>query len=159
MLMMTTAALFAPSVAMADVVTAATVQPDGLPALSEQGIARVVILCLVVDQTSRRMAIQNRLSRQFQRIAAQRAPVGIAAIGFGDPTLLARDTLGVLVHAAVQRTNTGDSLIISARPYRSDPLRSQFFGATPVSIPVDRNGAVPDAAIAALLDQILPWRH
>lgn len=133
-------------------------QRASLPALSVQGIARVAILCLVVDRSPDRLALQARLCEQARRISAERATVPVATIGFGDPALLARDTLGVLVHAAIDRRAGPAAMVLSVRPYRADATRGALFGATPVVARLDARGLAPDAVLADALDQILPWR-
>lgn len=134
----------------------AEAQQAGLPALSAQGIARAAILCLVVDDTPARLELQRRLCEQVRAIAASGAPVPVEAIGFGDPALLGRDTLGVLVHAAYDRAR--NQVVLSIRPHRNAPSASTLFGATPVAVTPGPDGAIPEAALAAALDQVLPWR-
>lgn len=80
----------------------------------------------------------------------------VATIGFGDPALLAADSLGVLVHVAIDRKAA--SAVMSVRPYRANARQGALFGATPVAVKLGDDDMVPDAAIAAALDQILPWR-
>jgi hypothetical protein len=132
-------------------------RPD-MPALAAQGIARVNILCLVVDSSIERLRLQERLCAHVRRIAAVGAPVPVETIGFGDPALIARGSLGVLVHAAVDRSGVTPMLILSMRPYRAEVTQTEFFGATPVAVPLGAGDRMPDAALAAALDQILPWR-
>lgn len=130
--------------------------PD-LPAQSAQGIARAAVLCLVADDTVDRLRLQRRLCAQVRDLAAERASVPVDAIGFGDPILTRADVLGVLVHVAIDRRGVEPLAVVSIRPYRAGGA-SALFGATPVVMPLGADGAIPEPALAAALDQVLPWR-
>ena len=63
----------------------------------------------------------------------------------------------MLVHAAIDRSGPKVLAVLSIRPHRAGDSAA-LFGATPVVVPLDADGAVPDAALTVALDQILPWR-
>ncbi len=133
-------------------------QRSTLPALSTQGIARVHVLCLLVDPAGPKPRMEQALCAQVRRIAATGAPTDVDVIGFGDPALLQPDALSVLVHVAIDRSGPRAQAVLSIRPHRTQQSRSVVFGATPAVVPVGADGALPDAPIATALDQILPWR-
>jgi hypothetical protein len=128
-----------------------------LPARSTQGIAQVAVLCLLVDDTADRLRLQRRMCDQARALAAEGAPVPVAAIGFGDPVLLRADVLGVLVHVAIDRSGPRPLAIVLIRPHRAAG-QGALFGASPVAVPLESDGAIPEPALAAALDQVLPWR-
>ena len=129
-----------------------------LPAVSVQGIRQAVVLCLVADGSAERLRLQRRLCEQVRDLAAERAPVPVSVIGFGDPVLARADVLGVLVHATIDRSGEEPVVVLSVRPHRAAAAATAFFGADPVSVPLDGDGTVPGLALAAALDQVLPWR-
>jgi hypothetical protein len=137
----------------------AEAQRAPLPALSAQGIARTHILCLLVDPTGPKPRLEKVLCAQVRRIAAAGAPVPVDVISFGDPALIQPDALGVLVHVAIDRAGPRPLAVISIRPHRTQLSAAVMFGATPAAVPIGADGAIPDAAIATALDQVLPWRQ
>ncbi|MGK6319448.1 hypothetical protein [Sphingomonas sp. DT-204] len=131
------------------------------PPLSAQGIASVRILCLVEPQDGSARALRTKLCEQVRDAAARGAPVPVSAVGFGDPAVLDRSTLTILVHAAVQRIGGEPLLLLGIRPYRSATEGTVLFGPPPVAIPfAGGNPAAPEirAAIDGALRQSLPWR-
>lgn len=136
--------------------SAAQARPD-LPAHSAQGIAQAVVLCLVVDDTTERLRLQRQVCEQVRLLAGEGAPVPVAAIGFGDPVLMRADVLGVLVHLAIDRSGERPLVTFGIRPHRAGGAGA-LFGATPVTVPIGPDGGLPEPALAAALDQVLPWR-
>lgn len=132
--------------------------------LTWQGAERLAVLCLVAPSRDvDYRALQTDLCERVVREASKNAPLPVSEIAHGDPQVIASDTLTLLVHASIQPGPDHRPLVaIYVRPFRATTEQtSQLFSAPPVAAALERDGSAGrevDAAIAASLDQTLPWR-
>lgn len=134
-------------------------QRTSLP-LIWSGAKRLNILCIVSGSTDSE-TLRSHICAHVVSRAGAGAPLPVAAIQGGDPALIDRDSVALLVHAAVDGAGEAQQLAFSIRPYRAAGVETDIlFGAAPRAVPMSRSGAVPaalDAALDAALAETLPW--
>lgn len=134
------------------------------PALGWQGVSSVRVLCLVApDSLPHRRDVQTALCDRIAALAGDGAPLAVTPMGFGDPRILDRDTVTLLVHATVEPATTGRTLIFSMRAFRNAGVETAtFFGAAPRAVTLAGSaiaGPALDEAIDAALGEVVPWRQ
>jgi hypothetical protein len=134
------------------------------PPLTWQQAGSIRVLCLVAPSTrSDARPLQEELCDTVRTLAADRAPVPVSRVGFGDPAVLEPGTVTLLVHASVQ--NDGDRRLVAldVRPFRpGGDHHAILFGAAPRAVRIPGSGPGGDkleAAVAAALAETLPWRQ
>ena len=121
-----------------------------------QGIEGLQILCLVqTDVGLASDSLKSGLCNAVAEEAGKGTKIPVSVIVTGDPQVLAADRLTILVHASI----TGpDRVALAMRPYRPATAGSEvLFGAMPRVVSLADKTELA-AAIAASLDEILPWR-
>lgn len=145
----------------------ATVAPEGVAApqgtslpLIWSGGARLNILCIVSGSADHE-AMRADLCARVRAKAAAGAPLPVETIQPGDPAVIDRANVALLVHAAVDGEGAARMLAFSIRPYRAAGVETDvLFGAAPRAVPMPQSGALPaafDAALDAALAETLPW--
>jgi hypothetical protein len=134
------------------------------PQLTWQEAGSIGILCLVGPKTrSDAEKLQEEICDTVRELAAKGAPVPVTRLGFGDPALLDRGNLTLLVHASIQNDGDHRLLALDVRPFRPGGDHNViFFGAPPRAIRIPGSGPGGDklqAALAAALAETLPWRQ
>lgn len=133
------------------------------PPLSWQQLSKLHILCLVgTDRFGEREAIEPVLCDRIRALAAEKAPMPVEPIAFGDPALIDPANATLLVHAAVQQHGDQRLLVFSMRPYRAGGAETDvIFGGAPRAVTLSDTGASSpalDAALRAALSDTLPWQ-
>jgi len=128
------------------------------PPLIWQGVARIRILCLVktgagVDTGP----LRDRICGRVAALARDGAPAPVSIVEPGDPSVLAADSITLLVHANVEPSAAGPLLALSVRPYRASDAGALLFAAPPRAVPLADAGAL-ESALRATLSETLPWR-
>lgn len=143
--------------------TVAPVQASTPPLIWQQAEA-IRVLCVVGPATrSDSRPLQEELCDTVRTLAADRAPVPVSRLAFGDPAVLEPGTVTLLVHASVQ--NDGDRRLVALdlRPFRpGGDHNAMLFGAAPRAFRIPGSGPGGDkleAALAAALAETLPWRQ
>jgi len=134
------------------------------PLLTWQDAGSIAVLCLVGPKTRPDAdKLQEEICTKVRELAAKGAPVPVSRIGFGDPALLDRGTLTLLVHASVQSDGDQRLVALDVRPFRPGGDHNViFFGAPPRAVRIPASGPGGDklqAALAAALAETLPWRQ
>jgi hypothetical protein len=123
------------------------------------------VLCLVASSMRREETdkLQEELCGVVRSLAADRAPVPVSRIAFGDPAVLEPGSVTLLVHASLQKDGDQRLMALNVRPFRpGGDHNAILFGATPrvVRLPATGAGGNPlEAAVAAALAETLPWRQ
>ena len=153
---------FAAAAALVAGVEGAGAAQATLPPPMWRDVSSLRIHCLTTGESGVSDAeLAQRLCGLVRDLASTGAPVPVAAIGPGDPALLAPGTVTLLVHASITPSPAGELLAFSIRPYRNsadaDPL---LFAAAPRAVLLagtDWERRL-DAALLAALTETLPWR-
>lgn len=129
-----------------------------------QGVRQVSVLCLVTtDHGVDTGPLHDGLCRLVRDAAADGAPVPVSRVGVGDHTLLAADSLTLLVHASVEPVDGRRIMALTIRPFRvGGDDAGTTFGAAPRAVPLAGDGADQPAlarAVRAMLAATLPWQH
>jgi len=132
------------------------------PTLAWQQVQAVRVLCLVQPETRPDAdALRGEICRAAVRLAAQRAPLPVSEVGFGDPAVIAPGVVTLLVHASVAPDGDGRLLAFNVRPYRTGGVEaSQLFTAAPRALRLPASGPGGHAlerSLAGALAEILPW--
>lgn len=135
---------------------------DSLPLIWHEA-RRLDILCVVAsNELSGREALQASLCERVRALAADGAPMPVRTVALGDPAILDRSAVVLLVHAAVQGQGAQRMLALGIRPWRAGDVDTViFFGAAPRAVPLsgtDASTPALDAALRAALSETLPWR-
>ena len=135
---------------------------ETMPTLALQNIERVQLLCLVAPATrADSRALEQELCEQAVALARQGAKVPVELLAFGDPKLLDRSSLTLLIHAGVQSDRDGRLVALYVRPFRGGgPDTETFFVSPPRAARIAESGpggAPLREALAASLADILPW--
>lgn len=132
----------------------------GLPLLW-QGAERIGVQCLVqvdgaVDQPG-----AARLCERARAIAAEGAPAPVEIVAPGDPAILDRGTVTLLLHVSIESHDGRGLAALSLRPFRNAPEAAQLFGAAPRAVRLAAGAdlvAALEPPLAAALNETLPWR-
>ena len=129
-----------------------------------QGVGRVSVLCLVVtDRGVDSGPLHQRLCAAVATAARAGAPVPVEIVGVGDASLLAAETVTLLVHARVQQVADAPVMAFSIRPFRNRvDDAGVLFGAAPRSVSLADGAAVNtdlESAVRAALLETLPWQR
>ncbi len=145
-------------------VSLAPVQASTPPLIWQQAGA-VRVLCLV-SASARRDEIdklQEELCTIVRSLASDGAPVPVSRVGFGDPAVLEPGTVTLLVHASLQPDGDQRLVALDVRPFRpGGDHNAVLFGPAPRAVRIPLTGAGGnklEAAVAAALAEILPWRQ
>lgn len=127
--------------------------------LAFQNVERLQVLCLLQgDRGIAPEADQERLCNAVARLAEDGAELPVAIIPIGDPQVVAPGGLTLLVHGALTDAYGGKRLAFTVRPYRPSVAGSDvLFGAMPRLADFTDDAAL-EAAVAASLNEVLPWR-
>lgn len=143
-------------------VTTATAEAS-TPALIWRDARSVAVLCLVQSQTTRDAgAFETRLCAQVRGLASRDAPYPVKRIEMGDPALIAADSVTLLIHASVERSEQGRTVAFTIRPYRASGGEADvMFGTSPRVVQISSTAAAAalDAALREALTEILPWQR
>ncbi|WP_239805733.1 hypothetical protein [Croceicoccus hydrothermalis] len=133
---------------------ASRVNPD-VP-LAFRGVERMQILCLlqaeegVASETDR-----ARICEMVSRLATHDNAIPVSVISLGDAQVMTAGRLTLLVHASLA---VDGGVAFTMRPFRPMLDGSEvLFGSRPRVAQFDDDAAL-ETAIAASLDEILPWR-
>ncbi|HEY0131824.1 MAG TPA: hypothetical protein VGB57_10510 [Allosphingosinicella sp.] len=136
------------------------------PPLIWQQAGAIRILCLVTAPSTRRDEtdkLQEELCTIVRSIVSDGSPVPVSQVGFGDPAVLEPGTVTLLVHASLQRDGDQRLVALDVRPFRPGGDHNVvLFGPAPRAVRIPGTGAGGnklEAAIAAALAEILPWRQ
>lgn len=130
------------------------------PSLAWRGVTTVRVLCLVEARVIEDKRLEPELCDRVVRLASAGSPVPVTSIAFGDPALLQQGTMALLVHGAVERGESGATLLFSMRTQRGGVGANQtFFGAAPRAAKLSVRGEddALDAALRSALAATLPW--
>lgn len=155
-------AVLAGGCAAAAMTDAQVARADSTPPLGLQNFNRVQVLCLAAPvERPDAQALQQELCGAAAELAARKAPVPVSRIAFGDPSLLDRSALTLLVHAGIQSDGENRTVALYVRPFRGGGADTEtFFVARPraVRIAASGTGGAPlRQALASSLAEILPW--
>ena len=134
------------------------------PVLAWHQASVVRTLCLVGPKTRPDAdKLEEEICETVRTLAAERAPVPVSRVGFGDPAVLEPGTVTLLVHASVQSDGDERLVALDVRPFRpGGDHNAILFGAAPRAVRIPgsgRGGDKLEAAIAAALAETLPWRQ
>ena len=154
--------VLAPLIASLAMMTVAGSAAASTPTLMWSGAKRVNILCNVAGGPGiDHLALTRQICSDVMRLAAKGAPLPVATIVLGDPTVLASDAVTLLVHASVTTQGQNRLMAFSIRPHRTTTADATvLFGAPPRAILLSsRTASSADlsAALAAALAETLPW--
>lgn len=131
------------------------------PSLIWRDVRAINLLCVLdapLDPAGR-PALQAKVCERMRAAAAQGAPVPVRVIPIGDPSVLAADTVTLLLHASVRPGPRGGRLLaFSLRPFRvSAEQTAELFGAAPRAVMLSDDAGV-DRALNEAAAELLPWR-
>lgn len=134
------------------------------PVLAWQQAASVRVMCLVGPKTRADAdKLEDEMCETVRGLAARGAPVPVSRIGLGDPAVLDRGTVTLIVQASVQSDGDQRLVALNVRPFRpGGDHNAILLGAAPRAVRIPGSGPGGDkleAAIGAALAETLPWRQ
>ena len=130
------------------------------PPLLWHDVARVQISCLAVTQAGVDGRLSGEICERARVIAAADAPAPVAIVPLGDPSVLAPDSLTLLIHVSVRPEGPGRLAALSVRPFRNAGQAPLLFAAAPRAALLAASGSTADALAGDLrtaLAETLPW--
>ena len=132
------------------------------PSLLWAGAKRVAVNCLVHSTSGDTAAFQAALCDRVRSLAERGATLPVQRVIAGDPAFIQPDTVILLVHASIERGESGTTVAFTMRPYRASGGEAEtFFGTAPRTARIASPSIEPplEAGLRAAVAELLPWQQ
>jgi hypothetical protein len=135
------------------------------PPLLWSDVQQVGVYCLVTSPRGVEADLQSRICDRLRELASVGSPAPVRAIPIGDPAILHRGTVTMILQGTIHRTSgvapgaAGEFIAFSVRPFRTGDEAS-FTGSAVHVARLDSGVESPAlaTALSAALAETLPWR-